>query len=779
MKTLRERIPSLLWPACMGAMLSVGIVLPALYALSLQAAGTAVFACLFTAMVCVAVSEGDSGHPYIAKIAGALVLFLFCALTGVFGRLGEIAHMLFSMLGGDSEPAQDYAGTIAILFGVFVSICAYNISRQGAGFFPAVSLVLVVFLLVWFSGKREGNWLFIPALVSVCALFAKMADENTSNQNALLAAVVTVAFAFLITSALSFSCEPLEKFANTLRSYLTDTFLSPEERNVYSLEVDGYMPLTQMSADGTKRLGGPVDVTDRPVMTVETPHKLYLRGTIHDHYDGLKWEKTLSTGRYRYSDPRNWNLRADVLDKNQPSDNLRVPSLFAMEQVHVTMQSTSASSLFLPLRFEDLKTQMDSIFYFGVSSEMHIERDLEVGDMYSFAAPNINPYDSDLPEVLAYAAMEGDKRDMSVYLQLPDVISEEICVLTHNVIVGKISPIEKARAIQNHLLYSYKYTLEPETPPRYDFVSYFLLHSREGYCTYFASAMAVMGRIAGLPTRYVEGYVAHPSGGIALVSSKNAHAWAEVYFDGFGWVTFDATPGDGGGNGRSPDENAPDGTENEDQEQGDSQSEENQENESGPEGEDGQSGQNDDRQENSGQNGQDNQGGQESQDSQAPDDPEQNLPAEQGESRKKSSNWWKWLLAFLLLAAVLVRWFWTRMETIIFMHCRNDKERLLSWYKGMLCLFAIAGNRIKPCETPVAFAIRAETFLTENNAARFQAVSDAVTHAGYGRFGAGAAQIIEAKSCYQMIWRKIPFRAKVVWFVTRMRGGIGNVRQVP
>jgi len=56
----------------------------------------------------------------------------------------------------------------------------------------------------------------------------------------------------------------------------------------------------------------------------------------------------------------------------------------------------------------------------------------------------------------------------------------------------------------------------------------------------------VMGRAVGLPTRYVEGYAAEPdSDSIARVTQENAHAWTEIYFNGFGWLPFDATPGTG------------------------------------------------------------------------------------------------------------------------------------------------------------------------------------------------------------------------------------------
>lgn len=111
-------------------------------------------------------------------------------------------------------------------------------------------------------------------------------------------------------------------------------------------------------------------------------------------------------------------------------------------------------------------------------------------------------------------------------------------------IADAATPYEQACAILRHLQRYYRYTLSPVTPPEnQDFVTYFLYVGKEGYCTYFASAMTVLCRMAGLPARYVEGFLAQPdSSGFAYVTGQNAHAWTEVYFEGFGWVPFDPTP---------------------------------------------------------------------------------------------------------------------------------------------------------------------------------------------------------------------------------------------
>ena len=92
------------------------------------------------------------------------------------------------------------------------------------------------------------------------------------------------------------------------------------------------------------------------------------------------------------------------------------------------------------------------------------------------------------------------------------------------------------------------YTTTPNPHPHdRDFVEYFLTEGKEGDCVYFASAATVVLRALGVPARYVEGYVVEESrfgaDGWATVPGKNAHAWAEIWIPGTGWIPVEATPG--------------------------------------------------------------------------------------------------------------------------------------------------------------------------------------------------------------------------------------------
>ncbi|MFH1879518.1 MAG: transglutaminase-like domain-containing protein, partial [Bacillota bacterium] len=170
-----------------------------------------------------------------------------------------------------------------------------------------------------------------------------------------------------------------------------------------------------------------------------------------------------------------------------------------------------------------------------------------IGDRYSVFTPVFEGGGSGLGKLVnAAAGMEDKYYDefYDLYTQLPDHLEQKLFDDVFNTIQNAETPYDQAVTIKRYLQKYYRYSLTPVTPPEnLDFVTYFLYVKPEGYCTYFASAMTVMCRIAGLPSRYVEGFLAQPSSdGFAYVTGYDAHAWTEVYFEGFGWVPFDPTP---------------------------------------------------------------------------------------------------------------------------------------------------------------------------------------------------------------------------------------------
>lgn len=113
---------------------------------------------------------------------------------------------------------------------------------------------------------------------------------------------------------------------------------------------------------------------------------------------------------------------------------------------------------------------------------------------------------------------------------------------------GAETDLQKAEAIRMAIISQVRYNLRAEAVPEgQDPIEHFLFSSQEGYCDLFASAMTAMARSVGLPARYTIGYLVNDpdqtSDGFMIFRAKDYHAWCEIYFDGYGWVVFDATEG--------------------------------------------------------------------------------------------------------------------------------------------------------------------------------------------------------------------------------------------
>ncbi|MCR5399021.1 MAG: transglutaminase-like domain-containing protein, partial [Lachnospiraceae bacterium] len=148
----------------------------------------------------------------------------------------------------------------------------------------------------------------------------------------------------------------------------------------------------------------------------------------------------------------------------------------------------------------------------------------------------------------SYDHYEGYRNDLyDTYLPVTQ-LSDRAKAFMAEALEGADSDYEKLKRIEA-LLSSGRYTDSPgmlpediDSPER--FVDYFLFERFEGYCSYYATAFVLLSRYCGIPSRYVQGYRVLTDDEIRIeVHSTDAHAWAESYIDGVGWVTFEPTPG--------------------------------------------------------------------------------------------------------------------------------------------------------------------------------------------------------------------------------------------
>ncbi len=132
-------------------------------------------------------------------------------------------------------------------------------------------------------------------------------------------------------------------------------------------------------------------------------------------------------------------------------------------------------------------------------------------------------------------------------LVVPPEIKQEIHQLAARIGKGKSDPRVLIGAVESYLQTNHRYSLETDVGSG-EPLSNFLIGRKDGHCEFFASAACILLRCLKVPTRYVIGFYLHETLGPErwVARQQDAHAWAESWVDGIGWVTVDGTPADSG-----------------------------------------------------------------------------------------------------------------------------------------------------------------------------------------------------------------------------------------
>ena len=559
--------------------------------------------------------------------------------------------------------------------------------------------------------------------------------------------------------------------ADKVRRVFYDYFLFNDPRAVYTVASDGYQPLGET-------LGGPADPREDEIMRVTTDSDLLLRGSVKRTYTGASWVDNTVNSRYLFIDPTRQNKLTRIfdLDKLGPLEGY-----VERDEVSVELLHAGTSTLFVTSRLQSLSIPLDQAAYFNDAGEVFIARDVEPGDGYSFTAYRLTGELSELSELTARfdaAAQMGDSSYAGIkseYMNLPSGLEDEVYWLTMSVVEGIDSPLEKALAIQRYLRANYTYSTDVPYPPQgRDFVSCFLLDQGSGYCTYFASAMAVMARLAGLPSRYVEGYLVRAQeDGETVVRGIDAHAWVEIYFEGIGWVSFDPTPGQSdnpegtGGSSFTPPatpEPTPTPTPDPNPSEVPPQPDDTLEETPTPEPETGES----------------TPEPEEGLDTPTPEPENQPDESDSPENRRKNRAWLWILLILLLLVALtglgILRARATRPERLAQKE-KDASSRLMLWYRAILSLLAFESIEPQGGESPVAFASRLVK-AGEAPAALID-VARAVSLAAYSAREPDERTFSQAAMTYRTLEAQMKKTARARYALRRMLRGIGDYRQIP
>lgn len=312
-------------------------------------------------------------------------------------------------------------------------------------------------------------------------------------------------------------------------------------------------------------IGGGVSHSSRPQLQIKgmhTKNPLYLTGDTYEVYTGGSWAYFTQKTPERQKDAnsraaKEENLLVQALPQSIYEDD--AAELFSSARITVEYKGIRTVSF-----FHDLHTQ--TVYFdhgepaFAPSRAWTMEKSAGKGFTYQFQFLEVNYQSEKIKQLLRQQAWkeapvwEEDWREKEAeikkqYTQLPETLPGRVRALAGEITRNADNDYDKMCAIAAYLQ-QYPYTKSPPAcPAGQDFTDFFLFDGKSGYCTYFATAMAVLGRCEGIPTRYVKGFTSADTcedfpNGLDLTGDQ-AHAWIEFYISHVGWVPFDATPGYG------------------------------------------------------------------------------------------------------------------------------------------------------------------------------------------------------------------------------------------
>lgn len=464
---------------------------------------------------------------------------------GYLQEIPEFLSWLHGYIAGFNYFRPDYSSVFAIIYTIFTTLVISLIVYSGKGSFVLIVIGTAAMSFFWFIYVEKARLYLVLFLFAGIMLYsnqiyrkrlrewkaAESGIEYNVGNNWMLCSAGVIIISLLLSLAVPLNIEPVRW------PWLNDKVVSlfpfiAEWRND-SLESFSYGYNSRFSLNSAgyigKKLGGELRQDASVLMTVNVPGEetLYLRGAVRDKYFDNSWSK--SRRGFREYEPG----EAIPSPYGEDIDTFK-------KSMDITYKKLITSTVFGPYSIH--RVQHDSRrIYIDEDTEVYTSKMTMKGNTYT--VESIIPY-MDEDKLRQAGAMRLGYNELKLYTSLAQDISERVRQMAQQITEGQNSNYDKAKAVESYLRRNYQYTLKPpELPEKSEFTDHFLFEGRKGYCTYFATSMAVLLRAAGVPCRYVEGFIARYDGArIREVRGVDSHAWVEVYFDDFGWVAFEPTP---------------------------------------------------------------------------------------------------------------------------------------------------------------------------------------------------------------------------------------------
>ncbi len=267
----------------------------------------------------------------------------------------------------------------------------------------------------------------------------------------------------------------------------------------------------------------------------QIPPDLKWRGVVLNHYDGRSWSSTPRAPRRISRSPARQGF---LVSRSRRSNEEILTQIITQESPNRTIFGAD---------------QLVWVAGLG-EGEKSIRADHNGSLFFSRTRPRSFSYrvDSDLidrTEKLSRGGSDSLPPDVRQrYLQLPR-IDPRIVELTRRITSPRPDAISRALALERFLKENYSYSLENASAASPDPLAHFLLEGGSGHCEYYATALAIMLRIEGIPSRVINGFrrgALNVWSEDLIVRQSDAHSWVEARLPGAGWIELDATPAQAG-----------------------------------------------------------------------------------------------------------------------------------------------------------------------------------------------------------------------------------------
>lgn len=555
---------------------------PSFYSDSIMALFLLIFALGFSALV---VFIEKKWIPAIAIVL-LLGLWVYFNLDMIIGSMGEVGFSVSKSFGeyfGFEDVYLDIAKDkvryaqpeifCIVIMGLITYVYALTINHRNTVVFPILFTVLGLAAPIIIE-KNPSVFVIAYGIAYIFVLIVVGSAVKIKNGNGFvvqLTAIIT-GLAMLISGVGVSILVPESNYSpNGTLNLLRDKF----SNLIWNVSNNFQGVINKPGAMGGGMLGhlSELEFSGEPVLKVTLPaadENVYIKGFVGQNYDSKSWSAAKVQARSIFDEMTDANYTQHGLVSKYLKIKERTEGIDAGFLGYMKIEKIAGIHLY---NYSPLYPVVTSEI--ADSGDGGLEK-LEFGTWIQYYSV---PYSEFFASKADISAVMTDKKYLSYselyenyvyqyYLDVNTPVKEQLENQwgSYDIETGE-DRYKLALDIQEYLDDNYEYSLSPgKTPEGKDFVEYFLNESKQGYCTYFATAAVMMFRSAGVPARYVEGYMFSTDDGKAAKGNKDivffgetgtvndtlvtvevldscAHAWVEYYVDGIGWIDFEVTGG--------------------------------------------------------------------------------------------------------------------------------------------------------------------------------------------------------------------------------------------